>query len=118
MRGVSPFRSGMIALGIEGSANKLGVGIVREDGSILSNVRHTFITPPGHSHLVQCARVDIDSRYGVISDHGPGAPAVGTGFLPKETAAHHRTHVIRLVKEALAEAQIKPVTTSCHRVPM
>jgi hypothetical protein len=37
----------MIALGIEGSANKLGVGIVREDGTILSNVRHTFITPPG-----------------------------------------------------------------------
>ena len=39
--------TGMIALGIEGSANKLGVGIVREDGTILSNVRHTYITPPG-----------------------------------------------------------------------
>ena len=108
----------MIALGIEGSANKLGAGIVREDGSILSNVRHTFITPPGHSHLVQSACVDIESCHGVISDHGPGAPAVGTGFLPKETAAHHRTHVIRLVKEALAEAQIKPVTSSFHLIPI
>jgi hypothetical protein len=30
-----------LALGIEGSANKIGVGIVREDGHILSNPRHT-----------------------------------------------------------------------------
>jgi len=49
----------MIALGIEGSANKIGVGIVKADGSILANPRLTFITPPG------------------------------TGFLPKETADHH-----------------------------
>ena len=39
----------MLALGLEGSANKLGVGIVKEDGSILANVRHTYITPPGTS---------------------------------------------------------------------
>lgn len=31
----------MIALGIEGSANKVGVGIVCEDGTILANPRHT-----------------------------------------------------------------------------
>ena len=31
----------LIALGIEGSANKIGVGIVREDGEILANPRHT-----------------------------------------------------------------------------
>jgi N6-L-threonylcarbamoyladenine synthase len=30
-----------VALGIEGSANKIGIGIVREDGQILSNPRHT-----------------------------------------------------------------------------
>jgi N6-L-threonylcarbamoyladenine synthase len=30
-----------VALGIEGSANKIGVGIVTEDGKILSNPRHT-----------------------------------------------------------------------------
>lgn len=30
-----------LVLGIEGSANKIGVGIVREDGEILSNPRHT-----------------------------------------------------------------------------
>lgn len=73
----------MLALGLEGSANKLGIGIVKEDGTILSNVRHTYITPPG------------------------------TGFLPKETAEHHRKHILRLVKEAIKEAQIKPEELDC-----
>jgi len=31
----------MLVLGIEGSANKVGVGIVREDGEILANPRRT-----------------------------------------------------------------------------
>lgn len=35
-----------IAIGFEGSANKLGIGIVK-DGVVLSNVRTTYITPPG-----------------------------------------------------------------------
>lgn len=55
----------IFALGIEGSANKVGVGIVKFDEetgqySILSNPRKTYITPPGH------------------------------GFLPRETALHHQ----------------------------
>ena len=33
----------MIVMGFEGSANKLGVGIVKEDGSILANIRHTYL---------------------------------------------------------------------------
>ncbi|XP_041986840.1 probable tRNA N6-adenosine threonylcarbamoyltransferase [Aricia agestis] len=40
----------VIAIGFEGSANKLGVGIVR-DGEILSNCRRTYITPPGEGFL-------------------------------------------------------------------
>lgn len=35
-----------LVLGMEGSANKLGVGVVR-DGVVLSNPRITYITPPG-----------------------------------------------------------------------
>lgn len=35
------------ALGIEGSANKIGVGIVDQHGNILANPRETFVTPPG-----------------------------------------------------------------------
>ena len=36
----------VVSIGFEGSANKLGIGIVR-DGEVLSNPRRTFITPPG-----------------------------------------------------------------------
>lgn len=36
----------VIAIGIEGSANKIGVGIIK-DGVVLSNPRKTYITPPG-----------------------------------------------------------------------
>lgn len=36
----------VISIGFEGSANKLGVGIIR-DGTVLANPRRTFITPPG-----------------------------------------------------------------------
>ncbi|KAJ3021819.1 putative tRNA threonylcarbamoyladenosine biosynthesis protein kae1 [Thoreauomyces humboldtii] len=72
----------MIAIGFEGSANKIGVGIIEhtEDGEVrvLANVRHTYITPPGQ------------------------------GFLPKDTARHHRQHVVSLTKEALAEAGLEP----------
>jgi N6-L-threonylcarbamoyladenine synthase len=64
----------MIAIGFEGSANKIGVGILKHEGekvTVLANVRKTYITPPGE------------------------------GFLPKDTAYHHRTVILGLVKEAL-----------------
>lgn len=73
----------LVAIGFEGSANKLGVGIVRSDGKILANLRHTFITPPG------------------------------TGFLPRETALHHNEHLYELTEAALKEAGIKPHDLSC-----
>ena len=58
-----------------------GVGIIRSNGpncEILSNIRKTFISPPG------------------------------TGFLPRETAWHHQLHVIPLVKHALNIAKLTP----------
>jgi len=36
----------VISLGFEGSANKIGVGIVK-DGEVLANPRQTYISPPG-----------------------------------------------------------------------
>uniref|UniRef100_A0A8R1Y145 N(6)-L-threonylcarbamoyladenine synthase n=1 Tax=Onchocerca volvulus TaxID=6282 RepID=A0A8R1Y145_ONCVO len=63
-------------LGIESSANKVGVGIVR-DGEVLSNPRATY--------------------------HAP----LGQGFRPPETAAHHRQNVVRIVIDALQQANIK-----------
>lgn len=67
----------LYVMGFEGSANKIGIGIVRGDGLILSNPRHTFISPPG------------------------------TGFLPKETAKHHRDWIFPLIFQALNEAKLK-----------
>ena len=72
-----------VILGIEGSANKIGVGIVTEDGDILSNPRHTFISPPGE------------------------------GFLPRETTVHHRQWAIPLVKQALEEASVSKEQVDC-----
>jgi N6-L-threonylcarbamoyladenine synthase len=68
-----------IVVGIEGSANKVGVGILRYDRrnetyQIISNPRKTFIPPAGH------------------------------GFLPRETACHHQNHIVALIRFALNEA--------------
>lgn len=40
----------VVSLGFEGSANKIGVGIIR-DGEVLANVRRTYITPPGEGKI-------------------------------------------------------------------
>lgn len=78
----------MIALGLEGSANKLGVGLILHPlkggpAQILANIRHTFVAPPGE------------------------------GFLPKDTAKHHRSWVVKLVRQALQEAHVSPEDISC-----
>ncbi|KAF9884357.1 putative tRNA threonylcarbamoyladenosine biosynthesis protein kae1 [Aspergillus nanangensis] len=78
----------MLAIGLEGSANKLGVGIMLhpDDGSspqVLANVRHTYVSPPGE------------------------------GFLPKDTARHHRAWVAKLVKKTLREARISVDDVDC-----
>lgn len=81
-----------LALGLEGSANKLGAGIIRHSPSsqdskgallnsaevtILSNVRHTYVTPPGQ------------------------------GFLPSDTAKHHKAWILRVVQEAVRSSGIE-----------
>ncbi len=76
----------LICLGIEGSANKIGIGIVDSEGSILSNPRKTFITPPGQ------------------------------GFRPKETADYHRIQVLSILRQALdiAKISLKDVGLFCY----
>lgn len=78
----------MIGIGMEGSANKLGVGIMLHptDGSppqVLANIRHTYVSPPGE------------------------------GFLPKDTARHHRAWVVKLVKKALKKARVTVNDVDC-----
>jgi len=76
-----------LALGLEGSANKLGAGIVRHgiDGSstVLSNIRHTYITPPGE------------------------------GFLPRDTAAHHRQWALKVIEDAVAKSGVTMHDLDC-----
>lgn len=82
---VRPGREYYLALGLEGSANKLGVGVIKHHtgplsetnrAEVLSNVRDTYVTPPGE------------------------------GFLPRDTARHHRNWVVRIIKRSLADANI------------
>ncbi|KAI5296055.1 putative tRNA threonylcarbamoyladenosine biosynthesis protein kae1 [Ascosphaera acerosa] len=78
----------MIAIGLEGSANKLGVGLISHppDGGapvILANVRDTYNAPPGE------------------------------GFMPQETAKHHRAFIVPLVKRALKEAGVRLADVDC-----
>lgn len=84
-----PAKQSYTAIGLEGSANKLGVGVVRHDAAagtttLLSNLRRTFVPPPG------------------------------AGFLPRDTAAHHRRHVAALARDALAAAGLRsPADVDC-----
>ncbi|GAA5937428.1 tRNA N6-adenosine threonylcarbamoyltransferase [Sporobolomyces koalae] len=80
-----------LALGLEGSANKLGVGLILHSPpsqgdksatgdpgtvSILSNIRHTYVTPPGE------------------------------GFLPSDTARHHKRWISEVVEKALKQGNV------------
>jgi N6-L-threonylcarbamoyladenine synthase len=83
-----PKRTRYLALGCEGSANKLGIGIIAHDAltgtpTVLSNIRHTFVSPPG------------------------------TGFLPKDTAHHHRSFFVRVAHQALSTAGVSPSEIDC-----
>ncbi|WWD03077.1 tRNA N6-adenosine threonylcarbamoyltransferase [Kwoniella europaea PYCC6329] len=82
----------LLCLGIEGSANKLGCGIISHSPSpsnsttkvtVLSNVRHTYITPPGE------------------------------GFLPSDTARHHRDWIVRVIEEAVRKAGVRWSELDC-----
>eukprot|EP00961_Rhodomonas_salina_P115428 1553823-Rhodomonas_salina.2 len=68
-------------------------------------------TPPRADNGEDCAAgvASVDAYYIRHSGQYKNSNRNSTGFLPKETAEHHRKHILRLVKEAIKEAQIKPV---------
>lgn len=41
----------VVVIGLEGSANKLGIGILK-DGAVLANPRRTYVTPPGEGMMM------------------------------------------------------------------
>lgn len=56
----------VVSIGFEGSANKIGVGIVR-DGEIIANVRRTYITPPGEGKFNR--RISINNLHYIDDDN-------------------------------------------------
>lgn len=70
-----------LCLGIEGSANKLGIGIIKQavadplDLHVISNIRDTYNAPPGE------------------------------GFMPRDTNRHHKNWINRLLIKAIAHAK-------------
>ncbi|CAH8439522.1 unnamed protein product [Heterobilharzia americana] len=107
-----------IVLGIEGSANKLGVGIVR-DGSVLANPRVTYITPPGEgfqptetarfhqSHIIELVRKAIKEAKINPSDLDAVAYTKGPGMgAPLLTGA--------VVARTLAQLWNKPLIGVNH----
>ncbi|TFL06599.1 O-sialoglyco protein endopeptidase [Pterulicium gracile] len=84
---LQPLEKPCIALGLEGSANKLGAGVIQHspDGSsvVLSNIRHTYITPPGE------------------------------GFQPRDTALHHRQWAMNVIGQAMKAAKVGFADLDC-----
>jgi len=68
----------MISLGIESSADKLGVGLIDSDGNILSNVRMTY------------------------------KPPHGSGIHPREASEFHSTNMPKVIDRAFNEASLDP----------
>ncbi|KAJ1736848.1 putative tRNA threonylcarbamoyladenosine biosynthesis protein kae1 [Coemansia sp. Benny D160-2] len=88
----------IIALGLEGSANKLGVGIVK----------HVYAA--GVSGLETELQPEYIELANVRDTYNPPA---GEGFLPRDVAAHHRALINPLLKQALAEANVGPEDIDC-----
>ncbi len=68
----------MISLGIESSADKLGIGLIDSDGNILSNIRQTY------------------------------KPPFGSGIHPREASEFHSTNMPAAIEEAFQQAGIAP----------
>ncbi|CRG99168.1 tRNA N6-adenosine threonylcarbamoyltransferase, putative [Plasmodium relictum] len=64
-------------LGIEGSANKLGISIIDGDMKILVNMRRTFVSE------------------------------IGCGFIPREISSHHKYYIIDMIQSCLKKLHIK-----------
>jgi len=84
-----------IVLGLEGSANKVGVGVLKYSPSKRREVKNgscsTVIDEPANYHILSNPRKTYI------------APT-GQGFLPKQTATHHQNYIVALVRAALLEA--------------
>lgn len=107
-----------VVIGFEGSANKIGVGIIR-DGEVLSNPRRTYITPPGQGEIIRpvVIRPLMDIFICIYKKVPPCSCSTIfiflSGFLPGDTAKHHRRVILTVLQEALDEAGLKAADIDC-----
>ena len=104
---------------MEGSANKLGVGIILHPATSSSSSQ---ASPPSSPHDSAHSDDEATSFKGKTSSppvqilcnlrHTFVSPP-GTGFLPKDTAAHHRRWVVRLVKQAIKQSGVRIEDIDC-----
>ncbi|KAF2766744.1 peptidase M22, glycoprotease [Teratosphaeria nubilosa] len=111
-----------IALGLESSANKLGVGIILQPAT--SPRHHPAAepeSPPDSAYIfdeeanaVHRKTLEESQPVQILANlrHTYNSPP-GTGFLPKDTAAHHRRWVVRLVKQAMKQANVTVDQIDC-----
>lgn len=100
-----------VVIGFEGSANKIGIGIIR-DGEVLSNPRRTYITPPGQGKSRVTFTSPVVSKFNSLACEVDNMLFI-SGFMPSDTARHHRAVILTVLKEALEQAGLKPADIDC-----
>lgn len=95
-------KNSLLVLGIEGSANKIGVGFVR----------YSYFEPYDPSKSSEFISTDGECEI-LTNPRKTYITAAGQGFLPRETSWHHQNHIVALVRLALLEAQVQPHEIDC-----
>jgi N6-L-threonylcarbamoyladenine synthase len=84
-----------VVLGLEGSANKVGVGVLK----------YTPSKRRKNGDKSSSADIEEAANYHILSNPRKTYIApTGEGFLPKQTATHHQNHIVALIRAALSEA--------------
>jgi N6-L-threonylcarbamoyladenine synthase len=87
-----------IVLGLEGSANKVGVGVLKYSPPRRSQSQN------GNGTAVNVVDEEPATYHILSNPRKTYIAPTGQGFLPKQTARHHQNHIVALIRAALSEA--------------
>lgn len=109
-----------IIMGMEGSANKLGIGIIR-DGVVLSNPRRTYITPPGqgfvpHDTAKHHQKVILDVLNEALSEAGLKGEDLDAIAFTKGPGMAAPLIAVAVVARTLSQLWNKPLVAVNHCV--
>ncbi|OMJ17203.1 putative tRNA N6-adenosine threonylcarbamoyltransferase [Smittium culicis] len=119
----------ILTIGFEGSANKLGIGIVQHEFASpisLPSVDYSKDVTQAFPENVTIEELEAEETIEQDDENDTESvfvnepvdvkvlsnvrvtynPPAGEGFLPKDTAAHHRSHILPLLKKALFDANV------------